>query len=122
MGERPAIPDAPLTVPDTESRSNAIRLAGREWLAVALLTIALVLFGPSLWQRGEKFAAESDYRMPYDLSADYWLYDRYARQAASTCDTLLVGDSVVWGQYVTRQQTLSHYLNERAGQQCFANL
>ncbi|HEV3256494.1 MAG TPA: hypothetical protein VG013_06430, partial [Gemmataceae bacterium] len=65
---------------------------------------------------------EPDYRVPYDLSNDYWLYDRYARLAASEYDTLLIGDSVIWGQYVTRQQTLSHYLNELAGRERFANL
>jgi hypothetical protein len=60
--------------------------------------------------------------MPYDVSADYWLYERYARLAASHYDTLVFGDSVVWGQYVTREQTLSHYLNQATGQERFANL
>src|SRR5262249_13387788 len=31
-------------------------------------------------------------------------------------------DSVVWGEYVTRQETLAHYLNELTGQESFANL
>src|SRR5262249_12557312 len=57
-----------------------------------------------------------------DLSNDYWLYDRYARLAATGCDALVVGDSVVWGEYVTRDQTLSHYLNKEAGRERFANL
>ena len=35
---------------------------------------------------------------------------------------VVLGDSVVWGRYVTRPQTLSHYLNELAGKQRFANL
>jgi hypothetical protein len=110
------------TEPVTAQTSNAIYLTGWQWLAVGLLAVALVLFGPSAWQRFEKFDLEPDYRMPYDQSADYWLYERYARLAASHYDTLVFGDSVVWGQYVTREQTLSHYLNEEVGQERFANL
>ena len=60
--------------------------------------------------------------MPHDLSNDYWLYERYAGLAAGQYDTLLLGDSVIWGEYVTRQETLSHYLNERAGRERYANL
>jgi hypothetical protein len=70
----------------------------------------------------EKLDVEPDYRIPKDLSSDYWLYSRYAGQAAAAYDTLVIGDSVIWGEYVTRGQTLSHYLNELAGQQRFANL
>src|SRR5438874_12439283 len=60
--------------------------------------------------------------MPHEISNDYWLYERYANAAVNQCDTLLLGDSVVWGEYVTPQETLSHYLNElAAGKRC-ANL
>jgi hypothetical protein len=77
---------------------------------------------PSLWKLAEKFDPGPDYRMPYELSNDYWLYNRFASQAARKCDTLLLGDSVVWGQYVTPGQTLSHYLNQLGGSGAFANL
>ena len=60
--------------------------------------------------------------MPYALSNDYWQFSRYADRAVTGGTTLLVGDSVVWGQYVTRHETLSHYLNEAAGAVRFANL
>jgi hypothetical protein len=102
--------------------SNAVYLSGWQWIGVGVFAIALILFAPAVWHRFEKFELEPDYRMPYDLSADYWLYRRYAQLAASHYDTLVVGDSVVWGQYVTRPQTLSHYLNEVVGEERFANL
>jgi len=102
--------------------SNAIRLSGREWLIVAAFALVIWYALPPLWERAEKLASEPDYRMPYELSGDYWLFSRYSRAAAQTYDTLLVGDSVVWGQYVTRPQTLSHYLNELAGAERVANL
>jgi hypothetical protein len=108
--------------PDFSAVSNAIHLSGRQWIGVGLFAIAMILLAPIIWQRIEPMKLEPDYRMPYELSEDYWLYDRLSRLAASDYDTLLLGDSVVWGQYVTREQTLSHYLNEQAGQQRFANL
>jgi len=37
-------------------------------------------------------------------------------------DTLLLGDSVLWGHYVDSHGTLSHYLNERGQDHRFANL
>jgi hypothetical protein len=123
MGEREKRDQAPGPAEhDLTAFSNAVRLSGRQWVGVGAFALALFLLAPSLWQRLEKFDPEPDYRVPYDLSADYWLYDRYARLAAARYDTLLVGDSVVWGQYVTRPQTLSHYLNEEAGGERFANL
>jgi hypothetical protein len=107
---------------DVVGFSNDIRLTGWQWIGIGFFTVSLILFGPSVWERIEKFDVETDYRMPYDLSADYWLYDRYSKLAATQYDTLLIGDSVIWGQYVTREQTLSHHLNTRAGKQRFANL
>src|SRR4029077_17584197 len=53
---------------------------------------------------------------------DYWLYERYAGLAADRYSALILGDSVVWGVYATRQETLSHYLNKQLGRQQFANL
>jgi hypothetical protein len=107
---------------DSTRFSNGIRLTGRQWGMVGLFALAMVLFTPALWKQVEKFRLEPDYRIPHDLSNDYWLYDRYTRLAASQYDALLIGDSVIWGEYVTRKQTLSHYLNELAGKERFANL
>src|SRR5262245_16811293 len=83
--------------------SNGIRLTSREWIAVGAFAVLLAVAAPWLWDRAERFSIERDYRMPHDLSNDYWLWERYARQAATQYDTLLVGDSVIWGEYVTRQ-------------------
>lgn len=102
--------------------SNTMQLSVRQWLGLAVCAVLFTCAVPALWPRFEKLDGEPDYRIPYGLSNDYWFYDRLTRAAAERCDTLLVGDSVVWGQYVTREQTLSHYLNARAGRERFANL
>jgi hypothetical protein len=101
--------------------SNAIRLNGREWLIVGVFAGMLFLL-PTLWKQYEPLALEADYRLPHDLSNDYWLYERAAGLAAEQYDTLLLGDSVIWGEYVTGKGTLSHYLNEQSGKQRYANL
>lgn len=102
--------------------SNCVRLSPREWLIIGIVFSALLYFGPKLWERIEKFEPGPDYRLPYDLSSDYWLYNRYCRWACSRYETLVIGDSVVWGHFVPKDNTLSYYLNENAGQNQFANL
>lgn len=102
--------------------SNTIRLSGREWLAVAAFAAALITLAPPLWSRFETFRPGPDYRIPYDLSQDYWLYSRFAGRAQASAEVLLVGDSVVWGQYVRPTETLSHALNARSKAARFANL
>jgi hypothetical protein len=107
---------------DKLETSNAIHLTCRQWIGVGAFALAMILFAPTLWEHFEQFDLEPDYRIPYVLSNDYWLYDRYARQAAEQYDTFVIGDSVVWGHYASRDQTLTHYLNEQAGKERFANL
>ncbi len=108
--------------PDAIAFSNGLRLTGRQWLGVGMFAVLLIGLAPVVWKRVEPFTLEPDYRMPHDLGNDYWLYERYAELAAGRYDTVLLGDSVIWGEYVTRQQTLSHYLNQRAGAERCANL
>jgi len=102
--------------------SNSVRLSPREWIIVTVIVSTLFCFGPMLWERAEKFEPGPEYRLPYELSNDYWLHARYCRWACSQYETLIIGDSVIWGHYVHRHNTLSHYLNEIAGRERFANL
>jgi hypothetical protein len=110
------------SAPGPTGFSNSVRLTGWQWLGVGAFATLLVIFAPVLWSRVEPFPAGPDYRMPHDLGNDYWLYERWAGLAAGRCDTVILGDSVVWGEYVTRQETLSHDLNELAGREHCANL
>jgi hypothetical protein len=100
---------------DTVSFSNGIRLSFRQWIGVGVFTLLMVLFASPLWKQYEKFELEPDYRIPHDLGNDYWLYERFAGLAAEHDEAVVIGDSVVWGEYVTRQETLSFYLNEMTG-------
>jgi hypothetical protein len=102
--------------------SNAVRLSFGEWIVALGLTCALMYLIPALWVRIEPFQPGPDYRLPYRLSNDYWMAARHFRQAASGERTMVLGDSVVWGHYVGKDETLSHYLGEIGGGEPFANL
>jgi len=101
--------------------SNSIRLSISQWIVVAVVCCAAVILIPRVWEKFNKFSPGQDYRQPYELSNDYWQYQRYCRLACMEYDTVVIGDSVVWGHYVSKDHTLSHYLSEQTGGQ-FANL
>ena len=90
--------------------SNGIRLTGREWILVAVFGLAIVI-GVPLWANREPFDVPAEARIPSKLSDDYWLYRRYAERAAERGDIVVLGDSVVWGKFAHRDETLSHSLN-----------
>lgn len=105
----------------TAFSSNVVRLSIREWLAV--LTPLALAAGviPAAWRSVEEFDPPSDYRVPYELSEDYWLFERHCGSGPRDGKTLVFGDSFVWGQYVDRERTLTGYMNERAGSERFVN-
>jgi hypothetical protein len=101
---------------------NAVRLGVREWLVVAFIILVISLIVPPLWRGLENDSFPADFRIPYDSSEDYWLIKNFCRSACTQEKTLVIGDSVIWGHYVGRDQTLSHYLSERSGSDEFVNL
>ncbi len=102
--------------------SHVVRLSGRQWLLVTVVLLGVVGLGPTVWSHFEGFTAGSDYRLPYELSSDYWLWRRHCGQACEQGRILVVGDSVIWGHYVPPNESLAHYLNEFSGADHFANL
>ncbi len=102
--------------------SNVVRLSGRQWLAALGIFVLLLLLLPTLWCRVERLEPGPDYRIPFRLGNDYWLFSRLSRMEVGKKRVLLLGDSVVWGHYVSSTQTLSHYLNEQTHTERFANL
>jgi len=100
----------------TPFSSNEVRLDARQWL-IALAVVTLVMWlTPALWERIERLHTGPDYRIPYSLSKDYWLYARQLRQVCDPNRVIVLGDSVIWGEYVLPDGTLSHFLNREAGE------
>lgn len=102
--------------------SNAVRLTVTHWAIVGVALAAAWCCAPWAWRQIERFDPGTDYRIPNALSNDYWLYTRYARAVTETQRAPLIGDSVIWGQYVAPDETLSQALNEQVGGDRFANL
>ncbi len=102
--------------------SHALRLSAVDWVVVGVAVLLVVGLAPMAWERYEQFKPGGDYRLPYELGSDYWLYSRHCQERCREGKVLVVGDSVVWGHYVAPNETLSHYLNEFSGQNRFANL
>ncbi len=100
-----------------EFSSNAVRLSLGEWAIALALLVAVMLFLPWIVQRRQTFEPSADYRHPYQYGEDYWLYARYSRYAHSHCPVAVIGDSVVWGHYVTPEGTLTHFLNQEANEE-----
>ena len=116
LSPAPASASLPPAVPSCEAPfgPNEVRLNTRLWMLSFAIVLVIVLGTPRLWERIERFDTGPDYRIPYDLSKDYWLYGRWLRQGADPQKIVLLGDSVVWGEYVAPDGTLSHFLNQEA--------
>src|SRR5689334_14453574 len=96
---KPVISAPPAPVNEVPFGVNEVRLNGRQWIATLVILACVIWLTPRLWQKIERFDTGPDYRIPYALSKDYWLYARRLRQLADTRKVVLLGDSVVWGEY-----------------------
>jgi hypothetical protein len=94
---------------------NEMRLSGRSWTLVVGALLLVMLGTPRIWKRVERFPTGVDYRIPYELSKDYWLYERRLGQITDPAKLFVLGDSVVWGEYVRPEGTLSHFLSAETG-------
>ena len=88
-----------------------MRLTARQWLATLAILLAVIVATPAIWEQVERFDTGPDYRIPYDLSRDYWLYERWIKKVAVPGNVIVLGDSVVWGEYVRPDGTLPSFLN-----------
>lgn len=108
--------------PSDDFGANAIRLNLGEWIIVAILVSVAVLLGPWIWKRYEAYEPDATYRMPFAMSEDYWHFERLAEHAKESERVFVVGDSVVWGEYVLPGQSIAGQLNRRTESERFANL
>ncbi len=102
--------------------ANAMRVPAAYWIVVAGLFFAAVYILTHAVSRREQPSWETNYRIPYRLAQDYWLFRRYAQEVAVNAHVAVVGDSVIWGHYVRSAETLTAYLNQAIGSNRFHNL
>jgi len=112
---------APLDEASASFGSNAIRLTLREWIVSGTIIWFAAISVPRVWRNVERFAAPADFRVPYALSEDYWTYQQLVQDTVDKGQVLVIGDSVIWGEYVTPDATFSHFLNRHLGRHNFVN-
>lgn len=96
------------------------RLNLLQWIAVAVIVLAVMQFAPR--QAAERLPAfAADYRLPFEMSQDYWLAKQHQLAAVEQSQIIMLGDSVIWGEYVSPNQTLSAYLNQTHASNSFTN-
>ncbi len=95
---------------------NELRLTARHWVVALGLLVLVMFLTPPVWKHLERFDTGPDYRIPYELSKDYWLYERRLQQVTNTNQIIVLGDSVIWGEYVLPNGSLSHFLGSETGQ------
>lgn len=118
---KPTISMAPPALSNDFGRS-VLRLSMREWIVVGLLTVAVLGWGPRLWPvQGEIGGPSTTLRMPFALSDDAWLYGKMVAKFAEDDRIPIIGDSVVWGEYVQASNTLSACLDSTTKSPRFAN-
>ena len=96
--------------------TTEMRLNLRQWAIVLAIVTLIAAATPRLWKNIERFDTGPDYRIPYQLSNDYWLFDWRLQKIAAADSIVVLGDSVVWGEYVKSDGTLPHFLSQQAGE------
>ncbi len=115
-------PHAQLAKIEVQYGSHLIRLSLKEWIIAGIVVFLVFLFLPVAWRFIEPFQAGPNYRIPYQLSNDYWMYKNYCQLEKSRSKIFVIGDSVIWGEYVTPGETLSCYLNELDTKPLYSNM
>ncbi len=110
------MPDAEIKPGEELPITNEMRLGLRQWAATLAIVATVAVATPSIWRHVERFETARDYRIPFQLSDDYWLYDWRLQETAEGAPIIVLGDSVVWGEYVKADGTLPHFLSREARQ------
>jgi hypothetical protein len=113
---KPAAVKASAIATDATPMVNEMRLNWRQCALAFVIVLAILALTPRVWKSFERFDTPTDYRIPYDLSKDYWLYQRRAEDRIPAGSIVMLGDSVVWGEYVLPDGTWSHFLSQQSGQ------
>ncbi|MAB88548.1 MAG: hypothetical protein CMJ90_03705 [Planctomycetes bacterium] len=91
--------------------SNGIRLSSREWVGVTVVTLVACALTPRAWSDDDPGSGASGYRVPHELNNDYWFFEEVVERGVAEADVVAFGDSVIWGAYVKKDETLSGRLS-----------
>jgi hypothetical protein len=86
---------------------------------ILLLTGAVI---PYIFPLADSTSFTGDYRMPYSMGEDYFLYKKYSEKTALEKTIPVIGDSVIWGHYTFNSETLPAQLNRLNPKIKFTNM
>ncbi len=92
--------------------ANTQRLSGRGWGIALLVMVLMWTLVPKLYTPNLNLEHARQFRIPFSLSEDYSIYRSYAEQTDAAAgeniiNCVMLGDSVVWGEYVAKTDTWS---------------
>jgi len=90
-------------------------------IAIAILIVAGASV-PHLFPVTDTAVFTGDYRIPYSMGYDYFLYGRYSKRVSSMDVIPVIGDSVIWGHYTDGGNTLPANLNRVYPKAKFMNM
>lgn len=93
-----------------------------KYLIYISIVLAVILLLPALIPFTRDRIFTSDYRLPYHLGEDYYLYKKYATNVSGYNTIPVIGDSVIWGHYTSDTDTLTANLNREQRIAEFSNL
>lgn len=85
-----------------------------------LLSAAAVI--PYALPLTDRSSFTGDYRIPYSMGEDYFLYKNYSKQISLEKTIPVIGDSVIWGHYTGSSETLTAQLNRLNTKIKFTNM
>ncbi len=87
--------------------------------SILLLSAAVI---PFLMPVTDTSDFTGNYRIPYSMGDDYFLYSRYSKYIETGNTIPFIGDSVIWGHYTDAESTLPAYLNRIIRNHKFSNM
>jgi hypothetical protein len=86
------------------------------------IVLAVAASFPLIMPLTDSTAFRGNYRIPYSMGYDYFLYGMYAKHVSSMDAVPVIGDSVIWGHYTDGDHTLSANLNRVYAKKRFMNM
>ncbi len=93
-------------------KTGNLKMKNLKYITISIITfLILAAVIPFSFPLTDKALFTVNYRIPYSMGEDYFLYNAYSKQAASENSIPVIGDSVIWGHYTDSDNTLSANLN-----------
>jgi len=91
-------------------------------IITAILALLILSAAPFTISFIDKDEFAGNYRIPYAMGENYYLFRHYISAAADSEKIPFFGDSVIWGHYAEKDKTLTSQLNRLQKEKKIANM